>query len=218
MTNNQEEIIFKWRNDVILILLENKITDEEEIIKTLMEKIKNSHDFFKNKKNNLNLKLKFEGRDLSNEAKNKIKNFLEKKLEINIELADEIINKNSIVHKEISTDISNEKNSAKIYKGTVRSGQLIDSKENLIILGDVNPGAEVRANNDIYVFGNLKGIVHAGQLGNINSIIIALKLTPTQLRIANIITRPPDFDEIFDTPEIAYVENGQIFIKNYIKK
>lgn len=75
---------------------------------------------------------------------------------------------------------------------TLRSGQVERFLEgNVVILGDVNPGAEVIAARDIIVLGTLRGIAHAGALGNISSVIIALSLVPTQLRIARFISRPP---------------------------
>ncbi len=75
---------------------------------------------------------------------------------------------------------------------TLRSGQVERALEgNMVILGDVNPGAEVVAAGDIIVLGALRGVAHAGALGNTSSIIFALNLLPTQLRIGRFITRPP---------------------------
>jgi septum site-determining protein MinC len=75
---------------------------------------------------------------------------------------------------------------------TLRSGQVERFLEgNMVILGDVNPGAEVTAAGDIIVLGALRGVAHAGALGNTASVIIALNLLPTQLRIGRFITRPP---------------------------
>ena len=75
---------------------------------------------------------------------------------------------------------------------TLRSGQVERFLEgNVVILGDLNPGAEVIAARDIIVLGTLRGIAHAGALGDITSVIIALSLVPTQLRIARFISRPP---------------------------
>lgn len=79
-----------------------------------------------------------------------------------------------------------------LIRQTLRSGQVERFLEgNVVILGDVNPGAEVIAARDIVVLGTLRGIAHAGALGNISSVIIALSLVPTQLRITRFISRPP---------------------------
>ena len=75
---------------------------------------------------------------------------------------------------------------------TLRSGQSISSDGNIVIIGDVNPGAEVVAKGDITVWGILGGIAHAGSDGNTYSRIRALKLNAIQIRIGNIYARRPD--------------------------
>lgn len=77
-------------------------------------------------------------------------------------------------------------------KKTIRSGQSITSDGNLVIVGDVNPGAEIRAKGDITVWGILGGIAHAGSEGNTQARIRALKMNAIQLRIADIFARRPD--------------------------
>ena len=77
-------------------------------------------------------------------------------------------------------------------KKTIRSGQSITSDGNLVIVGDVNPGAEIIAKGDITVWGILGGIAHAGSEGNTQARIRALKMNAIQLRIADIFARRPD--------------------------
>lgn len=74
----------------------------------------------------------------------------------------------------------------------LRSGQTISHKGNLIIIGDVNPGAEIMAEGDITIWGSLRGIAHAGIGGNTDAEIRALNLQPIQIRIAHAIARAPD--------------------------
>lgn len=103
---------------------------------------------------------------------------------------------------------------------TIRSGQSISSDGNIIIIGDVNPGAEVIAKGDITVWGILGGIAHAGSEGNNYTRIRALKLNPVQIRIGDIFARRPDTvnmpfiqkNSIY-TPEEAYAQKGSIVIK-----
>lgn len=77
-------------------------------------------------------------------------------------------------------------------KRTIRSGQSISSDGNLVIIGDVNPGAEIRAKGDITVWGILGGIAHAGSEGNTQTRIRALKMNAIQLRIGDVFARRPD--------------------------
>lgn len=96
----------------------------------------------------------------------------------------------------------------------LRSGQKFFGEGNVVILGDVNPGAEIVAGGNILVMGALKGMAHAGVFGDETAVISAYRLNPTQLRIANHITRPPDGEEIVvDCPEVARIRAGKVIIE-----
>jgi septum site-determining protein MinC len=73
------------------------------------------------------------------------------------------------------------------HRGTLRGGQTLHNLGNIVIIGDVNPGAELIASGDILVFGSLRGVVHAGAQGDLSARVVALELAPTQLRIATMI-------------------------------
>ena len=103
-----------------------------------------------------------------------------------------------------------------LYEGTIRSGDRISSNGNLCIIGDVNPGAIVSANNSIYVWGKLLGIAFAGKQGNKNASISSLYLNPLQLRIADVIAIGPKDKPKNSYPEIAVIDNQTIIIKPYI--
>ena len=103
---------------------------------------------------------------------------------------------------------------------TIRSGQSISSDGNIVIIGDVNPGAEIIAKGDITVWGILAGIVHAGSEGNNFARIRALKLNPVQIRIGDVFARRPDTVNLpyiqktsEYTPEEAFTHKGSIIIK-----
>ncbi|MCS6995150.1 MAG: septum site-determining protein MinC [Anaerolineales bacterium] len=74
---------------------------------------------------------------------------------------------------------------------TLRSGTRIEFDGHVVVLGDVNPGAEIIAGGSIIVWGRLRGFVHAGARGNRQAVICALDLAPTQLRVADEIAVPP---------------------------
>ena len=97
---------------------------------------------------------------------------------------------------------------------TLRSGQTVSHKGHLIIIGDVNPGAEVMAEGDITVWGSLRGIAHAGIGGNVDCEIRALNLQPIQIRIAHAIARAPDKPRMSYSashgPETARIVAGKI--------
>lgn len=67
---------------------------------------------------------------------------------------------------------------------TLRSGTRIEFAGHIVVLGDVNPGAELVAEGNVIIWGRLRGMVHAGAKGNRGAVVCALDLSPTQLRIA----------------------------------
>ena len=83
-------------------------------------------------------------------------------------------------------------NNGLFYKGTLRSGQSLDAKDSIVIIGDVNPGASVTANGNVVVIGSLKGSVSAGQNGNKNAFIMALSMSPMRIQIADIVANNSD--------------------------
>lgn len=99
---------------------------------------------------------------------------------------------------------------ALLLKETLRGGRSVFYDGPVIIFGDVNPGSEVVATGDVIVWGKLRGLVHAGAAGNHQATVAALDLSPTQLRIADLITVPPQGKRADVTPEIAMIRGEQI--------
>ncbi len=99
---------------------------------------------------------------------------------------------------------------------TIRSGQEIHHASNVVVLGDVNPGAEIIAGGDIIVWGGLRGMVHAGYPDNENAIVCSLLLAPVQLRIAHLLSRPPDGFQVQSRPEFATIKSGQIVVEAWL--
>jgi septum site-determining protein MinC len=99
---------------------------------------------------------------------------------------------------------------------TVRSGQAIHHHSNIVVLGDVNPGAEVVAGGDVIVWGVLRGMVHAGYPDNEQALVCALLLAPVQLRIAHLLSRPPEGLEVQPRPEVASIRQGQIVVETWL--
>jgi septum site-determining protein MinC len=104
-----------------------------------------------------------------------------------------------------------------LVERTLRSGQSVHCAGHVVILGDVNPGAEVIAGGDVIVWGHLRGIVHAGAMGDTARCVCALDLSPTQLRIGSHIARPPeDKRRRKETrPERAFVNDDQIVAERW---
>lgn len=131
-----------------------------------------------------------------NDNKNNIENIIEKKIE------------NS------SNDYS-KTNNIEFIETTLRSGNEVESDGHIVVLGDVNPGAILKAKGNIIVMGKLRGIAHAGIGGNNDAFIAANSLMPNQIRISDIISRAPDNADTVDriTPEKALISDGRIIIE-----
>ena len=103
-----------------------------------------------------------------------------------------------------------------LYESSLRSGQNISFDGNVVILGDVNAGAEIVAGGHVLIMGSLRGMIHAGAGGDEDATITALSFAPTQVRIASHITRPPeDRGDNSSKPEIARVVDGSVIIEEY---
>ncbi|HYZ16482.1 MAG TPA: septum site-determining protein MinC [Candidatus Acidoferrum sp.] len=97
------------------------------------------------------------------------------------------------------------------HRGTLRGGQALHNLGNLVVVGDVNPGAELVASGDIVVFGSLRGVAHAGAQGDRKARVIALELAPTQLRIATVIATS-DTNTKLRGPEHASIVDDRIVV------
>jgi septum site-determining protein MinC len=98
---------------------------------------------------------------------------------------------------------------AVLVKRTLRSGNTIRHPGHVVVIGDVNPGAEIIAGGDVVVWGRLRGVVHAGAKGDIGAVVCALDLSPTQLRIADQIAVSPE-RRGNARPEMARIREGQL--------
>ncbi len=110
-----------------------------------------------------------------------------------------------------------------VHRGTLRSGQACRHAGTVVILGDVNPGAQVIGGGDVLVWGRLRGFVHAGAMGDEQAIVAALDFEPVQLRIAGYIAMTPKGAsnnpgywfwkrDSSGRPEVARVVNEQIYV------
>lgn len=102
---------------------------------------------------------------------------------------------------------------AYLYEGCLRSGDCLEHGATVVILGDVNPGAQIRAAGDVIVWGRLRGMAHAGSRGNAAARIAALQLQPQQVRIASTTALGPGEHAPPGQPEQAVQRNGQIVIE-----
>lgn len=104
-----------------------------------------------------------------------------------------------------------------LLRRTLRSGQRVRYPGNVVVMGDVNPGAEIVAAGDIVVMGTLRGVAHAGATGSTEAIVAAFRLQPTQIRVGAVIGRAPDGRAARpEMPEVARLRDGALVIERYV--
>ncbi|MDR3589318.1 MAG: septum site-determining protein MinC [Negativicutes bacterium] len=102
---------------------------------------------------------------------------------------------------------------ALVVNKTLRSGQKVAYDGSVVVIGDVNPGAQIVAGQDIIILGACRGVAHAGAYGDATATITANKIVATQLRIAGVISRSPDDLDKPDCVEIARIRDGAVVIE-----
>jgi septum site-determining protein MinC len=101
-------------------------------------------------------------------------------------------------------------------QSTVRSGVEIRHAGTIVVLGDVNPGGSLVADGDVLVWGTLRGVAQAGASGNKKCLVMALRMEPTQIRIADQVARAPEKPLAEYYPEVAYIASEGIRITRAI--
>lgn len=114
-------------------------------------------------------------------------------------------------------DTNLEGEGAILVQRTLRSGFKVSHHGHIVVLGDVNPGAEVIAGGSVVVWGRLRGVVHAGADGDEKAWVCALEMIPTQLRIAGFVAVPPD-RKGKPEPETARIQNGRVIVESWNPK
>lgn len=97
----------------------------------------------------------------------------------------------------------------KVITKVVRSGQVIEIVGDVLLIGDINPGGKLVATGNIFVLGSLRGIAHAGTHGNRQAVIAASYMQPTQLRIADHISRSPDYESTGVYMECGFIDEKE---------
>ncbi len=119
--------------------------------------------------------------------------------------------------RDLSKGWTNHRSDVLMLKGRVRSGQGIKAKKHLVIMGNVNPGAEISAGGNIIVIGRLMGQVHAGCPDNEKATVFALDFRPTQIQIGSIVAVGSNETPGGAGAEFACVNKGRIIVQNYLE-
>lgn len=220
----QQPVVLKSNKYGINLILSDKIAFEE-LLQCIIDKFKESEGFFKNAK----MAISFEGRELTQEEEFEIIEAITENSSVNIicildndQLKEELVRQKVEHFEEEQAGKTGE-----FYKGTLRSGQVLDCESSVVVIGDVNPGAKVISKGNIVILGALKGNAYAGANGNELAFVAALDMDPVQIKIGDVIGRSAD-KSINDRkkkkqasppaePQVAIVKDGNIYIEPITK-
>ena len=217
----ENAVVFKGTKEGLYIILKEEM-DLETIKSNLGQKIKPSKRFFEGARI-----MNFKGKKLTREEFNELKKVMEQEYGMtvvgshsdkNYETKDERYGaKKTDVLEKLPFENVHEVGALTV-RATLRSGQLIQYDGDIVIIGDVNPGAHIKATGSVVIMGNARGIIQAGANGDYSTFIAAYKMQPSQLRIGDIITRSPEgLESNLNNPEIAMVKQGMIVVEPYLK-
>ena len=164
-----------------LIIKLNEEAEQEEIIESLNKKIAQLKKLYKDAKTPILVT----GKNLTENEKVQIKNIIQEKIDVKISFDAPLELGLHGIKKSFNQEI--ESSQTKFHRGSVRSGKRIEYEGSIVILGDVNGGAEVIAGDNVVVLGVLRGLAHAGARGNKKAVIAAAAIDCKQIRIADII-------------------------------
>ncbi|MFD1414007.1 septum site-determining protein MinC [Oceanobacillus jeddahense] len=185
MQETKPTITIKGTRDGLILFIDEN-SSFEEIVQDLIKKLEASSP--KKDEPVVSVKVKLGHRYLTEEQSQQLKEIIEEKNRFQIEAMESEV----IPIKDAKTWLDQSK--LKVVNQIVRSGQVLETEGDLLLIGDVNPGGRVRARGNIYIMGNLLGIAHAGVEGDREAFIAASYMKPAQLRIAEYISRAPDYE------------------------
>lgn len=234
-----EPVTFKGNKDGIVMLLDTKL-EFEELCQLIVQKLWESRNFLGGQtaltintgeqplEQGQQLALKVLLQSLGHQVKRFIPENTETKEPLNNEsIVTSPREKKSLTRSKVGRVASHAVNNtslegfenylaegAVIIRKNIRSGQKIEYDGTLVVIGDVNAGAELVATGHILVLGTLRGLAHAGSENNLNAVVYAQNLSPLQLRIGELIARAPENEPMDNKgPEIARVLDEKIIIE-----
>ena len=193
------------KNQLLIKINEN--AEQREIIGDLKRKLPELKKLYKDDKTPIMVT----GKVLKNKEIDEIQRIIKNKIDVEIDFDMPKSLGLSSIKRTFSKEIAISE--TKFHRGSLRSGQKMETEGSLVIIGDVNSGAEVMASDNIVVLGALRGLAHAGAKGNKQAIIAAGILDTVQIRIANIVKEIDRDEEPLHKQAYVFVEGENILIE-----
>ncbi len=198
----KSNISIQTKKDKVIIKIENDV-EQKQILQELKKKLTELKKLYKEDTTPIFIT----GKVFKNEEMEQIQEEIQKVLPVDINFDSPKILGLHGIKKSFSKEIATSE--TKFHRGSLRSGQKIEFEGSLVILGDVNAGAEVLAGENIVVLGILRGMAHAGAKGNKEAIIAAASIESVQIRIANIVKQIEKEEIQEEIKTCAYVNEDE---------
>ena len=200
-------VTINLKKDVIVMKISDKAS-EEDTLKSLKKKLPELKKLYQKEKTPIFVT----GKILRNKELREIQELIQKTIDVEEEFDTPKALGLHGIKRTYNQDVGISE--AKIHRGSLRSGQRLEFEGTLIILGDVNDGAEAIAGENVIVVGTLRGLAHAGAKGNKQAIIAANKIESPQIRISNIIKEMERNDDDYNVAlTYASVEDDRIIVE-----
>ena len=215
-------VVIKSFQNGLSIFLDDEIPFSE-LIEEIAYKFREAARFFKD----ASMAVSFEGRELSDLEERQIVNTITANSSLNVVC---IVGKNDETNKnyikalqQLSYHQEVMENAGQFYKGTLKDGQVLETENSVIVLGDVYPGASIISNKDIIILGGLYGQAYAGGSGDEGHFVVALEMSPEKLKIGDFKYKTSEKQSKWPIkpkmqPKIAYVKDQRVIMEPITKE
>lgn len=199
-------ISINLKKDVVLIKIDDN-APQRKIVPELSRKLKELKKMYQDEKT----PIRVTGKVLTNKELEEIKKIIKREIDVDVEFDTPTTLGLHSITRSYKRDVW--KSETTFHRGSLRSGQKLEVEGSIVVIGDVNSGAEVIAADNIAVLGKLRGLAHAGAKGNKEAIIAASTLDAVQLRISNIVREIDREEEGTREHAFIYVDEDKIVIE-----
>lgn len=216
------ELVVKRNKYGLRLVMDDQIPFEE-LLEQISRKFQETGSFFKDSQ----MGIAFEGRKLTFQEEQLIVKTIENNSFISIVC---IIDDDKDLEDKMENRMEYNEENVEFFTRNLHSGQVLECKSNVTLIGDVNPGAKIIANGNIVILGSLKGKAYAGASGDRSCFVFALEMKPVQIQIGDVIAKSPDAQKKMKsfrrkiaapknpTPQIAFLREERICIAPAVKE
>ena len=194
------------KKDEVLIKIDDNAV-QKKILSELSKKLKELKKMYQEEQT----PIRVTGKVLTNKELEEVRKVIKKEIDVEIKFDTPTTLGLHSITRSYKRDVG--KSETTFHRGSLRSGQKLEVEGSIVVIGDVNSGAEVIAADNIAVIGNLRGLAHAGAKGNKDAVIAASTLDVVQIRISNIVREIDRDEEGVRNHAFIYVDEDKIVIE-----